>query len=307
MENPDMNMDGHLGCVAAVGMFDGVHEGHRSLLSDLLQIGRRRNMPVAVITFRGHPLSLIAPGRAPRLLSAPEEKERLLRAIGVDRVIFEDFTPEFRAMTGVEFLKMLREKYGVKALVAGFNNHFGSDRMDAATATAHSVETGVEIISSHELHHESGTAVSSSAIRAFLAAGDVCSAAALLGSPYILYGKVVTGKGLGRTIGFPTANVAPWSPSALVPAPGVYAVDVRIEGFEEKFRGMMNIGFRPTVDNAECADISQEVNIFDFSADIYGRTVGVEFLKRLRDEVAFPDIDALKERLVQDMEEARQL
>ncbi len=306
MENSDVNTAVNRGCVAAVGMFDGVHAGHRSLLSDLRDAGQEMGLPVAVITFRNHPLSLIAPERSPRLLSTPDDKARLLHDAGVDRVIFEDFTPEFRAMTGVEFLKMLSLKYGVKALVAGFNNHFGSDRMDAATAAARSRETGVEIIPSREFRHTSETAVSSSAVRRLLESGDVKGASAMLGRPYVLSGKVVTGKQLGRTIGFPTANISPCNPSVLVPATGVYAVDVRVAGFDNKFRGMMNIGCRPTVDGADCALVSLEVNIFDFSADIYGRTVEIEFLKRIRDEVAFPGLDALKQRLSLDREAARQ-
>lgn len=292
------------GRVGAVGMFDGVHRGHRDLLRVLVGQSRSRGALPVAFTFPSHPLALISPASAPALMSLPHEKEALLRECGVEEVVFLDF-PAVRSLSGREFLCLLREKYGVEALVVGFNNHFGCDRMHAAEAARIAGETGVEIILAGEYLLPDGEDVSSSRVRKALLEGDVDHAALMLGRPYGVRGRVVGGRRLGRTIGFPTANLDCSCAALLIPAPGVYAVDVRIGDMGGTFRGMMNIGRRPTVDTSVDAAISLEVNVFDLDADLYGRSVRVDFLKRLRGERTFAGLDALRTQLEADREAAR--
>lgn len=182
-------------CVAAVGMFDGVHAGHCALLGALVGEARVRGGRSLVLTFSRHPLSLVRPGApVPPGLSTPETRRRLILDKGVDEVLFLDSIPDYNRLTGEEFLVLLRERFGVVALVVGFNNHFGSDRMDAARAREISGRTGVEIIEGRPLELTDAPAVSSSAIRTLLAEGDVVLAGVLLGRPYALEGEVVHGQ-----------------------------------------------------------------------------------------------------------------
>ncbi|MDE6277521.1 MAG: riboflavin biosynthesis protein RibF [Muribaculaceae bacterium] len=292
--------------VAAVGMFDGVHAGHSTLIRALTDAARARGARSMVLTFMRHPLELLRPADAPRSLCSADVRRRRLLELGVDDVEFIDFTPEFRALTGREFLRMLKEKYGVSALVVGFNNHFGSDRLDAISARTVAAEESVEIIPAPALALPESTDVSSSCIRAAIAAGDVEKAAALLGRPYTLEGRVGHGAALGREIGFPTANLRPDDIRAAIPAEGVYAVDVEIPHLGLSRRGITNIGRRPSIDSAD-GSLSLETHILDFDADIYGRTILLHFLSRLRDEQKFPDMESLRSQLSADALRARSL
>lgn len=292
--------------VAAVGMFDGVHAGHTTLIATLTAAARARGARSLVLTFTRHPLELLRPSEAPRTLCSLEKRRSRLADLGVDTVEFLDFTPAFRALTGREFLRMLREKYGVTALVVGFNNHFGSDRLDAVSATGIAAEEGVEIIPAPALALPESSDVSSSCIRAAIADGKVDKAAALLGRPYTLEGTVDHGAALGREIGFPTANLRLDDIRAAIPAEGVYAVDVEVPSLGLVRRGITNIGRRPSIDSAD-GSLSFETHILDFDADLYGRAIRISFLRRLRDERKFPDLAALRAQLAEDAARAREL
>lgn len=293
-------------CVAAVGMFDGVHAGHCALLGALVREARARGVRSLVLTFSRHPLSLVRPGApVPPGLSTPETRRRIILEKGVDEVLFLDSIPDYNRLTGEEFLVLLRERFGVVALVVGFNNHFGSDRMDAARAREISGRTGVEIIEGRPLELTDAPAVSSSAIRTLLAEGDVVLAGVLLGRPYALEGEVVHGQALGRTIGFPTANLRPLAEAPAVPAPGVYAVDAEIPELGLRRRAVTNIGSRPTA-SGESGPVTIETHIPQLDADLYGRRIVLHFLCRLRDERKFPDLGALSAQIRKDIADAEE-
>lgn len=295
-----------IGRVAAIGMFDGVHRGHRHLLGRVVSEAAERGLRPTVITFTGHPTELLSPERAARLLTDVESRSRLLEAEGIRDVIALDFTPELMKLTSTEFLRLLRERYDVKCLVVGFNNHFGSDRQHGfEDYRRFGAEVGVDVVQATEL---GGEKISSSIIRRLLAAGKIEEAAACLGRPYEITGEVVGGKQLGRTIGFPTANIRPLNRRAMLPAAGVYAVYVRDLANPDVKRGaMLNIGSNPTVSGDWNAPETVEAYIFDFEGDIYGHTLQLTFVARLREERRFPSLEALREQLGRDETAARKI
>lgn len=288
----------HRPAAATAGMFDGVHRGHQFMLGRFADEARHRGLEPVVFTFARHPLSVIAPDRTPALLSAPGQRADLIRELtGIRRVEIIEPTPELMRATARKFLDDLRRRYGVETFAMGFNNHIGSDR---ATAQALASGAPADIIALPPL--PSDQPVNSSAIRSAIAAGDISAAEAMLGHRWTYRGTVVPGKQLGRTIGFPTANIEGAVAGLLLPPGGVYAVDVTL-GDGSRYRGMANIGSRPTVD-AEGAPTSFEVNIFGYSGDLYGRTVDIDFLARLRDERRFPSLDSLRRQLEADRDAA---
>lgn len=277
------------GKVTTVGMFDGLHLGHRAIVESLCRYGRDHGLNTEVITFAEHPLKTLKPGREPKRLIDNEMRCRLLTRAGVDRVAVTDFA-SIRALTAAEFLSRLKAA-GTRAFMMGFNNHIGSDRLTAAQADALGI---VPVVAVAEL--AGPTHVSSSAIRLALAEGKVAEAAAMLGRPYSIEGTVVHGKELGRSLGFPTANLEVGD--VLLPADGVYAVDVQIPGRERIYRGMANIGVRPTFDDGSVRTV--EVNIFGLDESLYGRKLTLSFIGRLRGEQLFADADALRAALERD-------
>lgn len=281
---------------AVVGSFDGVHRGHAFLLDTLKTEAAARGLKPLALTFSSHPLALIDPERAPTALSSAAEREHLLRSCGVEAEVLP-FTPELRAMTAEEFLAMLRERYDVGLFLLGYNNCIGSDRVgpDSPRLAEISRRSGVEILAASAHPAEP---ISSSAIRAALAGGDVDRANALLGRPYDVEGTVVTGRQLGRTIGFPTANLQVDSGRAL-PAEGTYI------GRMLGHRAVVNIGRRPTVDRSADAPLSVEAYILDFDEDLYGRRLKLEFLHRLRNERRFASVSELKGAIAADVIAAR--
>lgn len=287
---------------ATIGMFDGVHRGHRRLIDCLKSEAVARGMEAAVFTFDRHPLSVIAPGKAPASLMTVADKVAAIRQTGVETVEVLEFDEALRALTALEFLELLRDRFGVRALMMGFNHRFGSDRLsDLADYEAVGRRLGVEIVRADELRDaDAAGTISSSAIRRALSAGDVADANRMLGYNYRLRGNVVSGKQLGRTIGFPTANISISGCGLLIPGKGVYAVDVTVGDSDERHRGMLNIGHRPTVDTSSAPALSVEVHIIDWTGDLYGKEIAVEFIGRIRDEMRFSDLDALKRRLSQD-------
>ena len=262
--------------IATTGFFDGVHLGHRLVIERLVSLARERGDESLVVTFWPHPRAVLQDGaRELRLLNSLEEKKELLRSLGVDRVEVLDFTRSFAALTAEQYLReILRDRFGVTTLLMGYDNRLGSDRLTADTSTQ---------------------------IRTALENGDIVSAAEMLGYGYSLRGVVVAGNRLGRTIGFPTANMKLYEPLKLVPGKGVYVVEAEVLG--KKYRGMTNIGLRPTVGGSFT---TIETHILDFDEDIYGLPLRITFLRRLRDEVHFPSLEALKDQLEKDRECCRE-
>lgn len=290
-------------------MFDGVHRGHRALIERLCAEAARLGASPTVFTFDRHPLAVIAPDRAPATLMSLTDKVEALKGSGVAEVEVLHFDEALRSQTAREFLAMLHDDYGVDALLMGFNHRFGSDRLDdLAEYERLGRETGIEIIRADELRDESLTdrTICSSSIREAIAEGDVAAAAHMLGRPFAIEGKVVQGKQLGRTIGFPTANIEPNDNELLTPLNGVYAVEVGLPDGETR-RGMLNIGVRPTVDGSAHPKQSVEVYIDDWDGDLYGKEIRLDFIKRLRDERRFADVESLRRQLALDLEETKKL
>ena len=283
--------------IATTGFFDGVHCGHRLVTERLVSLARERGDESLVVTFWPHPRAVLQDdARELRLLSTLEEKKTRLKMLGVDRVEVLDFTRAFASLTAEEYLRdVLQGRFGVTTLIVGYDNRLGSDRLTASSLKPIAEGLGMELV---ELEPYGG--ISSTKIRNALKKGEVEKAEEMLGYRYSLTGAVVAGNRLGRTIGFPTANMRLYEPLKLVPGGGVYAVDVDVLG--RRFRGMTNIGTKPTVGGTY---VTIETHILDFDEDIYGLPLTVTFLRRLRDEVRFPSLDALKAQLEKDREACR--
>ena len=286
--------------VVATGFFDGVHLGHRLVIEQLTKAAAVRGDESMVVTFWPHPRNVLQKeARSLRLLTSLAEKREMLLSLGVDRVEVMPFTKEFSAMTTEEYLRMLMADCGAKVLLVGYDNRMGSDADDADKVARTAENLGLEVIRTDMVPAQQGYAVSSTKIREKLEAGDVQAAAAMLGYEYFLHGVVVAGNRLGRIIGFPTANMQMYEPLKLVPGNGVYFVKVDTVG--RSLFGMCNIGCRPTVGQGNARTI--ETNIFGFDEDIYGLDVKVTFVRKIRDEVKFESLDALRRQLEQDRDE----
>ena len=283
--------------VVATGFFDGVHVGHRHVIEQLKAAAAVRGDESMVVTFWPHPRNVLQKeARSLRLLTSLAEKKEILLGMGVDRVEVVPFTKDFSSMTTEEYLRMLMNDYGAKAILIGYDNRMGSDADGADQVAMVAERLSLEVIRTEMVPSDYGYAVSSTKIRERLEEGDVLHAASMLGYEYSLYGVVVAGNRLGRTIGFPTANMQLYEPLKLVPGNGVYFVKVETLGRE--FLGMCNIGCRPTVGEGNARTI--ETNIFDFDEDIYGLDMKITFVRKIRDEVKFDSLDALRGQLEKD-------
>ena len=283
---------------ATVGFFDGVHAGHRSLIAQLRQVAAERGLASAVFTFPVHPRRVLQADYRPQLLDAFEEKLARIGETGVDYCAVLDFTPALAQLTAREFIERLAAEWGVSTLVVGYDHRFGRDRAEGFEAyVAHGRTVGMEVIRGVPYLLEDGTAVSSSRIRALLTECRVEEAARMLTVPYRLRGHVVGGQQIGRTMGFPTANLSVDEPLKVLPGDGVYAVRVRLHGMA--YRGMLSIGNRPTIGDRPTA---VEVHLLGFSGDVYGETIEVEFIRHLRNNRRFDSLDALREQLERDRE-----
>ena len=284
--------------VVATGFFDGVHLGHRLVIKQLIEAAAVRGVESTVLTFWPHPRNVLQKeARELRLLTTLSQKKELLRELGVDHVEVLSFTKDFSVLTAEEYLRdVVVGKYGGTAILLGYDNRIGCDAKDADYVARKAEELGLEVIRAEMLPSSYGTAVSSTKIRGKLAEGDVVAASEMLGSPYSLQGVVVSGNRLGRTIGFPTANMQLYEPLKLIPANGVYFVNVRTLG--RTLYGMCNIGCRPTVNEGNSRSI--ETNIFGFNEDIYGLDIEISFIAKIRDEVRFASLDELSGQLVKD-------
>ena len=285
--------------IAVVGTFDGVHRGHRFLLDFMKTEALCRKLEPTVITFENHPLSIIHSQDVPPQLTTIDERMELLSSCGVETCILLEFDENLRQLSARQFLEMIFRDYGVKVLVVGFNTRFGCDCIDSFEEYQRlGKEVGVEVIQAPEY----GSGICSSAIRRMIKEGAVAGANEALGYRYAITGKVVEGKQLGRTIGFPTANVEVYDEKKLIPATGVYVVDAHMPHLDKTYRAMLNIGRRPTVDVAD-APISIEAHVIDFDGDLYGKELRIEFLKFIRPEQAFDSLNALIDQLTIDRQE----
>ncbi|MBR5836659.1 MAG: riboflavin biosynthesis protein RibF [Bacteroidales bacterium] len=283
--------------VVATGFFDGVHVGHRLVIKRLVEAAAVRGDESTVMTFWPHPRNVLQKeARTLRLLTTLQEKKQMLHDLGVDHVEVLPFTKDFSAMTTEEYLRMLMERYGAKTILLGYDNRVGSDALDTDQVARIAENLGLEVIRTDMVPSEVGYAISSTKIRQQLEAGDVQGAADMLGYGYSLHGVVVAGNRIGRTIGFPTANMQLYEPLKLVPGNGVYFV--RVETVGRNLFGMCNIGHRPTVSSNNARTI--ETNIFGFEEDIYGLDIKVTFLQKIRDEKKFDSLDDLKNQLEND-------
>ncbi|MBE6215362.1 MAG: riboflavin biosynthesis protein RibF [Bacteroidales bacterium] len=283
--------------VVATGFFDGVHVGHRLVIEQLVNAAAERGDESMVVTFWPHPRNVLQKeARSLRLLTTLDEKKEILKGLGVDHVEVMQFTREFSDMTTEQYLRMLVDRFSVKTVLIGYDNRMGSnaDGADQVARTAESL--GLEVLRTDMVPSEHGYAVSSTKIRERLEAGDVNAASAMLGYDYSLHGVVIAGNRIGRTIGFPTANMQMYEPLKLVPANGVYFV--RVETLGRRFYGMCNIGCRPTVGAGNARTI--ETNIFGFDEDIYGLDMKVTFVSKIRDEIRFDSLEALRRQLESD-------
>ena len=293
--------------VAAIGMFDGVHIGHQHLIKALLATAKSRNMESMVITFNEHPAATLQRS-TPAMLMDREQRKNALQETGISHVLFLDFTAEMAHLSARDFMKQhLRDRYGVTHLLIGYDHHFGSDHLASfADYQAAAARVGLTILPIEQAPEGD---VSSSKIRRALCRGAIESANIMLGYPYTLTGTVVHGRGLGRTIGFPTANIA-LPADKILPANGVYAVeclishsasDPTVEGglTSNSVSGLLNIGTNPTVgDNA----ITLEVHIPDFVGDLYDQQLSIRLLRFIREEKCFDSLDALKDQIRQDLQ-----
>lgn len=282
---------------AALGVFDGVHRGHRAVIARVESEAAARGLSSAVITFRAHPQQVLRPQVPFRMLTSPEERETLLRQTGIDRVIFLDFTREMSLLSAFDFLQILSSHYQVKGLIIGYDHRFGHNRAEEFDDyVKYGQRLGMEILHADELVTDAGP-VSSSIIRKLLVEGDLTTANHLLSYPYTLHGKVVNGFHVGRELGFPTANIDIDYPDKLIPANGVYAARIVLPD-GNRYNGMLNIGNRPTLNRPN--DYSIEANLFDFSGNLYGSSLAVELIRYMRPEQTFADITALRAQLVAD-------
>ena len=288
--------------VVTTGFFDGVHLGHRHVLETVVSSARERGEEAIVVTFWPHPRTVLQQdARDFRLLTSVEEKKQLLKQLGIDRVEVIPFTKEFARLRADEYLRFLRKSFGATMVVMGYDNRIGSDQLTADACAqlpefAHRIDFSV--LSCAPLpDYAHGEAVSSTQIRKAIEEGDVERANKMLGYDYPLHGVVVSGNKLGRTIGFPTANMQLYEPLKLLPKDGVYAVEVEIQGQDRNYKGMCNIGVRPTVDGKAR---TIETHILDFDEDIYGLPIRIRFKKRIRDEIKFESLDALRQQLALD-------
>lgn len=293
----------HSGAVVTCGTFDGMHRGHQAVLAEVTRRARAGGLTSVLLTFEPHPLTVVNPAAAPKLLTLAEEKQELVRAQGVEQFVLMPFTRGVAQLDAEAFVGRLRQEYAMRELVMGYDHGFGRGRagdVELVQGLARAQGFAVAVVGAVR---DQGQPISSTLIRTALAHGDLESAARWLGRAYGIRGRVVRGAGRGRTIGVPTLNLEPPDDRKLLPPDGVYAVRVTLgAGSGEQYGGMMNQGPRPTFgENAR----TLEVHLFDFDGELYGETVDVEWVHRLRDVQAFSSREALVAQLERDRQAAR--
>lgn len=289
--------------VATIGMFDGVHLGHATLVDFLKRQAEVQGKQSLVITFLSHPRKVLHQDEPFKLIMPLDDRLAQIEALHPDLLLTLDFTPELAQLDSAQFIELLRDRYGVTVLVAGYNHRFGHNKRETFKDYCHHGERlGVKIVKAPEYLGRYAP-VSSTIIRGLIAAGRVVDAMHCMGRPFRLSGKVVHGFHNGRGLGFPTANVGEISPDLLLPHNGAYAVLAHVAG--KCLQGMTNIGCRPTLDNG--SQLSIEVNLFDFDDDIYGEDITLEFISFLRLEFKMCGLEELKRQLTLDRENAKRL
>jgi len=283
--------------IVTTGTFDGVHLGHLQVINRLKEVARKSGGESVILTFHPHPRMVLDPGnKTLKLLNTVEEKTELLEKAGIENLIIHPFSREFSLLSSAEFIKnILVDQIHTHKLVIGYDHHFGKNRegsFEHLQQNAHVYGFEVEEIPAKDIDH---VEISSTRIRKAIEQGDVPTANKYLGYEYFISGTVVKGKQLGRTLGYPTANIEVHDQNKLIPVDGIYAVRVVVG--QKKYSGMMSIGLNPTVEGKER---TIEVNIFDFDKDIYGEHIRVSFFEKLRNEIKFGSLDELKEQLLID-------
>ena len=289
--------------VVTIGTFDGVHIGHQKIINRLVHIAKTNKLQALVLTFFPHPRMVVQNDSRIKLINTIDEKAAQLQQLGVDHLVLKEFTKSFSRLTALEYVRdVLVNKLKVKHIIVGYDHHFGRNR----TAT---IEDLIEFgkfygfeVTQIDAQEVGDVAVSSTKIRTALHEGDMRIANSFLGYHFMLTGVVTKGKGLGKNLNFPTANIHIEEPYKLIPKEGVYLVQSEIEGCQTY--GMMNIGKNPTVSQDNQTHI--EVHFFDFEGDLYGKTLKIELLDHLRSEIKFPNIEALKAQLELDKANAKQ-
>jgi len=299
LEEVARGLSGHARTCVAIGNFDGVHLGHAAILRGLTQCAQRSQSQAVVLTFFPHPVEVLRPGTKLERLTTTEEKLELLQARGLDAVLVENFNAELATLSAeVFFEKYLVQGLRARNLSVGYNFRFGKDRQgDTALLTRLCQKTGIELSVQAPFEVE-GEKVSSSGVRLLLAEGDTLKAARWLGRPYRMVGSVTHGDQRGGDIGFPTANLK-YPSDKLVPKTGVYVT--RALWQKQSFASVTNIGVRPTFYADGQSSVHVETHLIDFQSRLYDERIEVEFLGRIRDEMRFPSVDALKQQIAADV------
>ncbi len=286
--------------ILTIGTFDGVHIGHQKILKRVVALAQEEDLVPTVLTLFPHPRMVLQKDNSIKLLNTIDERIQLLKNLGIEEVIVKEFTKEFANLSAKDYVEhILVDELNTKQIVIGYDHHFGKNRsanIDDLKVFAEAFNFKVEEISAQEIQD---VTVSSTKIRNALNNGHIEIANSYLGYNYFISGDVVKGKGIGRTLDYPTANIDIKESYKLIPRDGVYVVKSEIEGLT--IYGMMNIGTNPTVDGKTR---SIEVHFFDFDKDIYGETLRIEFLHWLRSEQKFENLEALKKQLSNDMTDA---
>lgn len=284
-----------------IGNFDGVHRGHQAMLARLIAAARARNLPAAVMTFEPHPREFFNPDKAPARLTNLHEKLELLRDTGVDQVYVCRFDHAFATISADDFIKeILHRRLATRWLLVGDDFRFGAQRAGTnAYLSTQATALGLELAEMPSVEIN-GQRISSTLVRSALAAGDLKSAQTYLGRPYSMSGKVIHGDKIGRTLGFPTANIQ--LKHNRPPVAGIFAVKSHLSA-DFSLAGVASLGTRPTITNS--GRFQLEVHLFDFSGDLYGQHVQVEFLHKLRDEAHYPDWETLIAQIARDVEDAK--
>ena len=280
-----------------MGSFDGVHKGHLGLIKQLKDLATPSNYKTAILTFVPHPKLYFDKSGKFKLLNTLEEKIEQLEKTGVDYLILQEFNQDFGSQEPEDFIKKLKDNYNLKLLLMGYDHHFGKDKKGDykhVKSLEDSLDFETLLIKPVLID---GVPISSSRIRSLVQNGEVEKANELLGYPFLIQGKVVSGNRFGNQLGFPTANINLNSDHKILPKQGVYIVKSPIDGNE--YYGMMNLGVRPTINGTKQI---MEVHFFDFDKDIYGKDLKIEFLKPLRSEKKFPSLEALTQQLKKDRE-----
>ncbi|MEZ9196462.1 bifunctional riboflavin kinase/FAD synthetase [Shewanella sp. 10N.286.54.B9] len=292
----------HHGCVLTIGNFDGVHRGHAEVINRLVDKAKHLDLPAVVMTFEPQPQEFFRGDNAPARLSLLRDKVMLLDELSIDRMLCINFNKKFADYTAEDFVEQLLVKaLGVKYLVVGDDFCFGKQRQGNFDMLRKAGEKFGFAVVSTQSFVLGDTRVSSTEVRRLLAEGNMEQARRLLGHPFILSGKVAHGQKIGRTIGFPTANIA--LKRKVTPVRGVFAVKLYWDN-SDIYEGVANVGFRPTVNGQVC---QLEVHLFDFDGDLYGKTVEVELVAKIRDEQPFGSLDALKKQIKNDADKAKAL